>query len=83
MNRTVFIFGLLAVVLAGTAALAEPSDRSATRDFAAQSSRPRITIYPRHVQPGPASKRHCRAWLAKEYRVSGPVIVPRQHCYWD
>ena len=83
MNRTGFIVGLMAVILAGTSAMAEPSDRGVSRDFAAQSSRQRITIYPRHVRPGPTSKRHCRAWLEKEYRVSGTVIVPRQHCYWD
>ena len=52
-----------------------------THEFAAQTSRPRITIYPR--QPGRNAQRHCRAWLAKEYRVSGPVIVPRQRCWWQ
>jgi hypothetical protein len=54
-----------------------------THEFAAQSSRPRITVYPRSNRPGPNAKRHCRAWLAKEYRVSGTVIVPRQQCWWE
>jgi len=54
-----------------------------THEFAAQASRPRITIYPRYGQPGRHAKRHCRAWLAKEYRVSGTVIVPRQQCWWE
>jgi len=54
-----------------------------THEFAAQSSRPRITIYPRYGQPRSNAKRHCRAWLAKEYRVSGTVIVPRQQCWWE
>ena len=58
-------------------ALAEVS----TRELAAQS-RPRITIHPRQIRPGPNAKRYCRAWLAKEYRVSGPVIVPQQQCWW-
>lgn len=49
-----------------------------THEFAAQASRPRITIYPRR-----AGKRVCRTWLAKEYRVSGPVVVPRQQCWWQ
>jgi hypothetical protein len=53
----------------------------ATQEFAAQS-RPRITIRPR-IHPGPNSKRYCRAWLAKEYRVSGPVIVPQMRCWWQ
>lgn len=54
-----------------------------THELAAQASRPRITIQPRHVGPGPNSKRICRSWLAKEYRVSGTVIVPRQQCWWQ
>ena len=54
-----------------------------TQEFAAQSSGPRITIYPRHRHLSPNAKRHCRAWLAKEYRVSGTVIVPRQQCWWE
>lgn len=49
-----------------------------THEFAAQSSRPRITIYPRRT-----GKRVCRSWLAREYRVSGTVIVPRQQCWWQ
>jgi len=43
----------------------------------AQAPPPRVTIHPlRHA------KRYCRSWLAKEYRLSGPVIVPRMHCWW-
>ncbi|MFN3658360.1 MAG: hypothetical protein ACK4UO_14000 [Pseudolabrys sp.] len=54
-----------------------------TREFAAQSTRPNITVYPRSGRPGPNAKRHCRSWLAKEYRVSGTVIVPRMQCWWE
>ena len=53
----------------------------ARRPVPRRSSHHRITIYPRHL--GPNAKRQCRAWLAKEYRVSGPVIVPRQQCWWE
>ncbi len=53
-----------------------------TREFAAQTVRPRITIHPRH-RLNRYSVRHCHSWLVKEYRVSGPVIVPQMHCYWD
>jgi hypothetical protein len=53
-----------------------------THELAAQS-RPRITIYPRQSYPGRNAKRQCRSWLVKEYRVSGPVIVPRQQCWWE
>jgi hypothetical protein len=52
-----------------------------THEFAAQSARPRITIHPRHV--GHNASRHCRSWLTKEYRISGPVIVPQMRCWWD
>ena len=44
--------------------------------------RPHIVIHPRRIEPGPNSKRYCRFWLAKEYRVSGPVIVPQEQCRW-
>ena len=54
-----------------------------THEFAAQSSRPRVTIYPRRTQLSRNSVRQCRASLVKEYRVSGTVIVPRMHCWWE
>jgi hypothetical protein len=53
-----------------------------THEFAAQSARPRITVRPRH-HVGRYAVRYCRSWLAKEYRVSGPVIVPQMRCTWD
>lgn len=54
-----------------------------THEFAAQTTRPRVTIHPRATRPGPNSKRYCRSWLAQEYRVSGTVIVPRMQCWWQ
>jgi len=59
-----------------------PSGGSYTHEFAAQSARPRITVHPRH-RLGRHAVRHCHSWLAKEYRVSGPVIVPQMRCRWD
>jgi len=50
---------------------------------AVQKKRPRVTIYPRRVYPGPNAIRQCRSWLAQEYRVSGPVIVPQMRCWWE
>jgi len=50
---------------------------------AVQKKRPRVTVYPRRVYLGPNAKRQCRSWLAQEYRVSGPVIVPQMHCWWE
>jgi hypothetical protein len=61
-------------------AAADPADQR--QELSAQS-RPRVTIYPRHRRLGPNAKRHCRFWLAQEYRVSGTVIVPRQYCWWQ
>jgi hypothetical protein len=54
-----------------------------THEFAAQSARLRITIYPRRMQVTRNSVRQCRASLVKEYRVSGTVIVPRMQCWWE
>ena len=63
-----------------------PEAKSAeTNEFAAQTQtkRPRVTIYPRRVYPGPYAKRQCYSWLVTEYRVSGPVITPQMRCWWE
>lgn len=54
-----------------------------THEFAAQAARPRVTIYPRKTRLSSNSVRQCRATLVKEYRISGAVIVPRMHCWWE
>ena len=44
-----------------------------------------IDLYPRpypYDWPGPLAKRDCVAWLAAQSRPSGPVVVPRQRCWW-
>jgi hypothetical protein len=51
------------------------------QEFSAQA-RPRITIRPRYRRLSPDAKRYCRFWLATEYRLSGTVITPQQHCWW-
>ena len=54
-----------------------------TGELAAQTvRRPHIVIHPRRLEPGPNAKRYCRYWLVQQYRVSGPVIVPQQQCWW-
>lgn len=53
------------------------------QEFAAQKKRPRVVIYGRRSYPGPNAVRQCRSWLATEYRVSGPVIVPQMYCWWE
>jgi hypothetical protein len=80
MQKIALLLAALTLLLPGVmrSAAAAPTDRG--QDLSAQS-RPRVTIYPRHLSPN--AKRQCRAWLAKEYRVSGTVIVPRQQCWWE
>jgi hypothetical protein len=69
------------VLLAGvTAGAAEPA--ATTSQLAAQS-RARIVVHPRKTTPGPNAKRHCKFWLAKEYRPSGTVITPQMRCWWQ
>lgn len=66
-----------------TGAPRQQASRNYTHEFAAQSSRPRVTIYPRKNHVGRNAVRQCRATLVKEYRVSGTVIVPHQTCWWE
>jgi hypothetical protein len=90
-NRSIFVLAaLIAALIAGASAPAlaqAPNGRAIgteTYEFAAQTvRRPHIVIRPRRIVPGPNAKRYCRSWLAKEYRVSGPVIVPQQQCWWQ
>jgi hypothetical protein len=63
--------------------LSYSSSPSVTHEFAAQTSRPRINIYPRRNYVGRNSVRQCRAQLVKEYRVSGTVVVPHMRCWWE
>jgi hypothetical protein len=44
------------------------------------------TTYPvpyEYEYPGPGAVRQCNARLVPENRASGPVIVPRMHCWWE
>jgi len=75
-------FGLALAGLLLAGATSASAEQSMTRELAAQS-RPHIVIHPRRTSPGPKAKRICRSWLAREYRVSGPVIVPQMRCWWQ
>jgi hypothetical protein len=55
-----------------------PYVQTAAAERAYAQARPHVTIYPRH-----RVLRYCRSWLAKEFRVSGTVIVPRMSCWWE
>jgi len=83
ISRTLLAAALgagLAAAFAAPAFAAPEQDDS--RDLSAQR-RTRITIYPQNRPLGPSAQRRCQAWLEKEYRVSGTVIVPRQRCWWE
>jgi hypothetical protein len=44
------------------------------------------TTYPvpyEYEYPGPGAVRQCTSRLVPENRASGPVIVPRMHCWWE
>jgi hypothetical protein len=60
---------------------AESAPRGGAPEYSAQrrdeTRRPRIRIRPARLL-----YRDCKFWLAQEYRPSGTVIVPRQHCWW-
>ena len=71
------------VLSTGTSGYGARTSARYTHELAAQSTRPRITIYPRQNVVGRNSVRQCRATLVKEYRVSGTVIVPRMNCWWE
>ena len=93
MQQMVIRLALIGVVFALNAGASLPASAQPVRcdqmrspdclDPAPQKKRPRVTIYPRRVYPGPNAKRQCHAWLAQEYRVSGTVIVPQMRCWWE
>jgi hypothetical protein len=44
------------------------------------------TPYPvpyEYEYPGPNGVRQCKSRLVQEFRPSGPVVVPRMHCWWE
>ena len=82
--------GLIFAVAVGAASTASANDLGSgvstgplSREFVAQKKRPRVTIYPRRVYPGPYAKRQCYSWLVTEYRVSGTVVTPQMRCWWE
>lgn len=79
----VALVGSSAAKDAGCGGVAAAGSGCAETEFAAQKKRPRVTIYPRRVYPGPYAKRQCYSWLVTEYRVSGPVITPQMRCWWE
>lgn len=82
-DRSFFALAVLVAAFFVGAATNAAEKAHGVQELTAQTTRrPHIVIRPRRIEPGPDSKRFCRFWLAKEYRVSGPVIVPQQQCQW-
>lgn len=77
----VAVTAIVAGLLASVPAHAVESGRG-SQAFA-QASPPHIVVHPRRFEPGPNSKRICRFWLARQDRLSGPVLVPQQYCRWN
>jgi hypothetical protein len=80
--RTMALVAMMLALSLGAMQTAVAAPGEQRQELSAQR-RPHITIHPRNRALGPNAKRYCRAWLAQEYRVSGPVIVPRQVCWWQ
>jgi len=83
MSKIATRLGLIGLVLAFVGGAMTPASASGVELAAQKKKRPQVTIYPRRIYPGPNAKRQCRSWLTKEYRVSGPVIVPQMRCWWE
>jgi hypothetical protein len=88
MPRIALTLVVLILSFAGSLAPAAAQNSSGTQqaqqtaELAAQP-RPRITVRPRRIEPGPNSLRYCESWLATENRPSGTVITPQMRCWWQ
>ena len=92
-SLAVVVMMVLALTTAVAAAAVGCNDKAANHgltsacgavELTAQTRRPpRVTIYRRYVYPRPNAVRQCYSWLQREYRVSGPVIVPQMRCWWE
>jgi hypothetical protein len=75
MRRLAFFATIL-----GACALLTPAGAQTQKPGATELSsqaRPRLRVY-----PGRLLYRDCTFRLAQEWRPSGPVVVPRQRCWW-
>jgi len=71
---------LAAVSFAAAMSLAvaqTPAPAGARSSAPSGAQRPRIEVNPR-----PLLYRHCVDWYVLQYRPSGTVLFPEQHCWW-
>ncbi len=72
------IASLAAASFAGTSSFAvAQTPRAGTQIPSHTLSRPRIEVNPR-----PLLYRRCVDWYVLQYRPSGTVLFPKQHCWW-
>ncbi|MGE0063494.1 MAG: hypothetical protein AB7T86_15610 [Xanthobacteraceae bacterium] len=83
MIRIAVAAAVAALLLVGHAYAQTADDAAPVRRAQVAQSRTSIVVTPRRQRLSPDAKRHCEAWLEREYRVSGTVIVPRQRCWWQ
>jgi hypothetical protein len=75
-------FALFATIFAACALLTPAGAQTRESGATALSSQSRPSTRLR-VYPGRRLLyRDCDFWLAQEWRPSGPVVVPRQRCWW-
>jgi hypothetical protein len=80
MRRFAFFATILAAfaLTPADAQTARKPGASAPADLSSQARPPsRLRVY-----PGRLLYRDCTFRLAQEWRPSGPVVVPRQRCWW-
>jgi hypothetical protein len=79
MRKTMIVAMLAALTFGSAPAAAGSAKTPGVSDLSAQSHRPPARL---RVYPGRLLYRDCTFRLAQEWRPSGTVIVPRQHCWW-
>jgi hypothetical protein len=80
MRKAAMIVAILSLAM-GTAPVvaAEAGQKPGASDLSAQKRRPPTRL---RVRPGRLLYRDCTFHLARQWRPSGTVIVPVQHCWW-
>jgi hypothetical protein len=77
------VFAAIVAVAALSAAampdVASAAQKRGVTDPSAQSRRPPARL---RVTPGRLLYRDCSFHLAQQWRPSGTVVVPVQHCWW-
>jgi hypothetical protein len=82
VKSLIVIMSLAAVSLAGTTSFAvaqtpAPAGTRAPWSTPSRAPPPRIEVNPR-----PRLYRRCVDWYVLQYRPSGTVLFPEQHCWW-